>query len=460
MCMAGGVESDAMIGCSPPDPFAACGKGLGSAAERISGQNVRTRAAPEFPAAVDASSATSVEMATMAKSKSKSLAKKAAKPAEAPLTTKVATGTPYQLDPAQVERAAKALVAHMKKHVADKEALAPVKNLADDEDDAEQNDQPIFLSITTKKHINHTNRLKPSKIALAHPILAEDVRICIFTKDPQRTYKDLVASDAFPAALRTKVQRVLGLDKLKKRYKSYEQKRALAAEYDFFLVDDRIIKIVADFLGKSFYGTKSKRPVPIRLTAGARMDKTAKKAGKEPENGVGTAQGIAKEIETALTSTYLSLSASANSTIKVGLLSMTPQQLTENTAAVVEAVVPKHIEHGWRNVRALHIKGPQTKSLPIWLADELWVDETQVLDGPHPAPITEGGAKGQSAERKRKWDEWEEELLDEDELAAKKALRAAKKSKKSVAKSLISKEKRQALKKDALETVATPLISA
>jgi len=166
MCMAGGVESDAMIGCSPPDPFAACGKGLGSAAERISGQNVRTRAAPEFPAAVDASSATSVEMATMAKSKSKSLAKKAAKPAEAPLTTKVATGTPYQLDPAQVERAAKALVAHMKKHVADKEALAPVKNLADDEDDAEQNDQPIFLSITTKKHINHTNRLKPSKMSV------------------------------------------------------------------------------------------------------------------------------------------------------------------------------------------------------------------------------------------------------------------------------------------------------
>lgn len=280
----------------------------------------------------------------------------------------------------------------------------------------------------------------------------------MFTKDPQRAYKDLVASDSFPATLRTKVQRVLGVDKLRKRYKSYEQKRALLAEYDIFLVDDRIIKIVAEFLGKTFYQSKSKRPIPVRLTAGAYIDKSAKKDAKEPQNVVGSPQGAAKEIESALNSTYLSMSASANTSIKVGLLSMTPEQLTENTSAVVAALIPKHIEQGWRNVRSLHIKGPSTKALPIWLADELWVDEKQVLDAPYRAAITDG-AKGQSAERKRKWDEWEEELLDEEELAAKKAHRDAKKSKKSTKKSSISKEKRQALKKDALETVQTPLIA-
>ncbi|KAI8941542.1 hypothetical protein NX059_002759 [Plenodomus lindquistii] len=389
--------------------------------------------------------------------KLKTLAKKVQEPVEAPLTTKATDGTPYQLDPAQVERAATALVAHMKKHVSKKEEEAPVKNLADDEDEPEANDDPIFLSITTKKHVHDSNRLKPSKIALPHPIVAENVRICIFTKDPQRTYKDLVASDAFPAALRTKVQRVLGVEKLKKRYKSYEQKRALAAEYDLFLIDDRIIKIVADFLGKSFYGTKSKRPIPIRLTAGAYIDKNAKKDPKVPVNIVGTAQGIAKEIETALKSTYLSLSASANSSIKVGLVSMTPQQLTENTTAVVNAVVPKHIEHGWRNIRGLHIKGPQTKSLPIWLAEELWIDETQVLDAPHRAAITDS-AKGDSAQRKRKWDEWEDELLDDEELAAKKAHRDAKKSKKPAKKSSISKEKRAAMKKEVLGGAAASVV--
>jgi ribosome biogenesis protein UTP30 len=291
-------------------------------------------------------------------------------------------------------------------------------------------------------------------------MIANDVRICIFTKDPQRAYKDLVASDAFPAALREKVVRVLGVDKLKKRYKAYEQKRALHAEFDIFMVDDRVIKIVAECLGNIFYKTKSKRPIPIRLTAGAYIDKKAKKDAKEPQDVVGSAQGVAKEIESALTSTYLSMSPSANTSIKVGNLSMTPQQLVENTDAVVTDLVNKRIGQGWRNIRSLHIKGPSTKALPIWLADELWADQNKVGDGPQRAAITENGeAKGKSAERKRKWDDWEEEMLDDEQLAAKKERQAAKKAKKAETKPSISKDKRKTMKQDALKSVQTPLIA-
>jgi hypothetical protein len=100
--------------------------------------------------------------ATMAKSKM--VTRKQAATAEAPLTTKVANGTPYQLDPTQVERAAKALVSHMKKHAEEKDEKEAVKNLADDEDEAVDNDQPIFLSVSTKKHVSNTNRLKPAKM--------------------------------------------------------------------------------------------------------------------------------------------------------------------------------------------------------------------------------------------------------------------------------------------------------
>lgn len=284
------------------------------------------------------------------------------------------------------------------------------------------------------------------------------MRICIFTKDPQRAYKDLVASDAFPATLREKVVRVLGVEKLKKRYKSFEQKRALLAEFDVFMVDDRVIKIAADFLGKTFYQSKAKRPIPIRLTAGAYVDKTAKKDSKEPQNVVGTPQGVAKEIETALNSTYLSMSASANTSIRVGTLSMTAQQLTENTSAVVAAIIPKHIEQGWRNIRSLHLKGPATKALPIWLADELWTDDAQILDQPYKG---KSAGSGQAAERKRKWEEWEEELLDDEELAAVKANRDVKKAKKekNTEKKSISKEKRKALKEAAMSSVQTPLIA-
>lgn len=388
--------------------------------------------------------------------KSKQVTKKVEKKAEAPLTTKKQNETPYQLDTAQVERAANALVAHMKKHKEEKEATG-TKDLMADEDEAEQADQPIFLSISTKKHVNNTNSLKPTKIVLPNPIIASDAKICIFTKDPQRAYKDLVASDAFPATLRERVGRVLGVDKLKKKFKSFEQKRALLADYDIFMVDERVIKIVAEFLGKVFYGSKSKRPIPIRLTAGAFVDKTAKK-DKEPQNVVGTPQGVAKEIESALNSTYLSMSASANTSIKIGNLSQTAAQIKENTEAVIAAIIPKHIEQGWRNIRSLHIKGPATKALPIWLAGELWVDDSQVLDEPFQHKSI---GEGKTAQTKRKWEEWEEELLDENELAEKKAKREAKKAKKAgpAKKSSLSKEKRKALKEDALSSVQTPLIA-
>ncbi|KAL5117808.1 proteasome-interacting protein cic1 [Pleosporales sp. CAS-2024a] len=391
--------------------------------------------------------------------RSKKLANKTETVVHAPVTTNVANGTPHELDPSQVERAAKALVSHMKKHAEQREEKNAVKNLADDEDEAKDNDQPIFLSIATKKHINNTTSLKPTKIALPHPIIPDDVRVCIFTKDPQRAYKDVVASDAFPATLRQKLVRVLGVEKLKKRYKSFEQKRALLAEFDVFMVDDRVIKIVAEFLGKVFYQSKAKRPIPIRLTSGALIDKTAKKNSKEAQDVVGTPQGVAKEVETALKSTYLSMSPSANTSVKVGTLSMTAQQLTENTSAVVAAIIPKHIEQGWRNVRSLHIKGPATKALPIWLTDELWTDASQVLDQPWQGKsVTEG----KTAERKRKWEKWEEEMLDDEELAAKKAQRENKKAKneKSKEKKSISKEKRKAMKEAALSSVQTPLIAS
>jgi ribosome biogenesis protein UTP30 len=110
--------------------------------------------------------------------RSKQVTKKATKPAEAPLTTKAASGTPYQLDPAQVERAANALVAHMKKHASAKQEVAATKDLlADDDDDVQENDQPIFLSVSTKKHVNNTNRLKPTKMSVY-----DEKKVCASTR--------------------------------------------------------------------------------------------------------------------------------------------------------------------------------------------------------------------------------------------------------------------------------------
>jgi ribosome biogenesis protein UTP30 len=89
---------------------------------------------------------------------------KTAKASEGALMKKGANDTPYHLDPAQVERAATALVKNMKEHAKTTEENADKKNLAADEDEPEQDDAPIFLNLITKQHIKNQHRLKPSKM--------------------------------------------------------------------------------------------------------------------------------------------------------------------------------------------------------------------------------------------------------------------------------------------------------
>jgi ribosome biogenesis protein UTP30 len=75
---------------------------------------------------------------------------------------------------------------------------------------------------------------------------------------------------------------------------------------------------------------------------------------------------------------------------------MTPDQVAANLDAVVSVLTEKYIPQGWRNIRSLHIKGPNTAALPIWLADELWTDENDVLES-LPAPVIKDKKKRKRA---------------------------------------------------------------
>ncbi|PVI01928.1 ribosomal protein L1 [Periconia macrospinosa] len=295
---------------------------------------------------------------------------------------------------------------------------------------------------------------------IPHTIFNDTIRICIFCKDPQRAYKDLVAHHRFPEDIRSKIGRVIGLDKLKKKYKSYESKRQLLAEYDVFMVDKRIIKIVADFLGKTFYGTKSRRPLPIDLTCGSKIDPKTNTA----ISPIGTSEMVGYEIRMALNSTYLSMSASTNTSIKVGRLSMTPQQLKENIESVTKSVITRFVARQWRNIRRLEIKGPTTKALPIWVFDEMWMDEAQVLEEEPKFAI--GHTPEEKAYRKRRWDEWAKEIMEEEEfdnymnnlMKRRNAPSKKRRSKASKEAGSISREKRRKLKQDALEDVPKSVV--
>ncbi|KAJ5322538.1 Ribosomal protein L1 [Penicillium brevicompactum] len=316
------------------------------------------------------------------------------------LTSKVTSGSPYQLDKPQALKASTALLKHIKSTQQEQEKTATKKTLigdndSDDEDAATKN-EAVWLVLTTKQHVVDKNRLKPGKIAIPHSLnTSPSLSICLITADPQRGVKDIIADSTFPQDLSSRIEKVIGFSKLKARYQSFESRRQLFSEHDVFLADDRIAMRLVQTLGKIFYKS-SKRPIPIRIAEIEKVDgKRVKKEKKRPN--VPTDKDIkhasfasplivAKEIERTLNCASVQLAPSTTAAVRVGSSKFTPEQLSENVAAVVKGLTDKFVAKGWRNIKALHIKGANTMALPIWLADELWVEDSNVLEA---APETD-----------------------------------------------------------------------
>jgi ribosome biogenesis protein UTP30 len=83
--------------------------------------------------------------------------------------------------------------------------------------------------------------------------------VCVFSKDPARELKDQLASLKVPC-----IAKVIGVSKLKKNFKQYKDKRQLLSDYDLFLSDIRVYKMLPELLGKEFYA-KKRYPCPLKL---------------------------------------------------------------------------------------------------------------------------------------------------------------------------------------------------
>lgn len=152
-----------------------------------------------------------------------------------------------------------------------------------------------------------------------------------------------------------------------------------------------------------------------------------KKPEAEDSKSVASPAQCAKEIERALGCALIHLSPAATTSVKVGLSTFIAKQVSENVEAVVNGMVEKFIAKGWRNVKAIHIKGANTMALPVWLADELWVDEGAVLEaeeveerqlaaierkkGKKGRKMLEGGKEGGEGGRKRKLEDTDFSLV-------------------------------------------------
>ncbi|KAF2427777.1 ribosomal protein L1 [Tothia fuscella] len=309
----------------------------------------------------------------------------------APLTTKPASGTSYQLDPDQTLRAAVALakaIEKSQKEIEDKK----VNLLAEESESVEE--VPLWLVLTAKKHLNDNSKLKPVKIPVPNSLwTSATTRICLITADPPETnrkvYKDLVKHRLFPEDLKPRISKVVAVSKLKTKYKSFESKRQLVAEYDIFLADDRIINLLPQILGKTFYRQTAKRPVPVSLIGKSKDHGKNRKEAQElgakrnkdgPSQLIGQPFDVGPDIQKALDSTTVHLGPSVTVQIKVAWAGWPAEMVAENVTAVVEGMVAKHVSKGWRGVKSLHIKSPESVALPIWLASELWDDDEAVLN--------------------------------------------------------------------------------
>lgn len=248
-----------------------------------------------------------------------------------------------------------------------------------------------------------------------HPLLAQkDTRICLITADPPAdrpsAYKDLVASPAFPAGLKAQIPKVIAISRLKAKYNTFELKRKLLAEYDLFLADERIITGLPVLLGKVFFKSTSKRPIPVDLTGKLRFASqgrpeknrlTVKKRRDAQAGGsqiIGAPADVAAEIEKTLQTTLVHLAPSATTSVKAALAEWTPKDVVENVEAIVEKMVETYIPKKWRGVKSIHVKTPTSAALPIWLAEELWVGEEQVLDSEETPLVVPKSKKRKSVE--------------------------------------------------------------
>ncbi|KAJ4496941.1 ribosomal protein L1p/L10e family-domain-containing protein [Lentinula lateritia] len=239
-------------------------------------------------------------------------------------------------------------------------------------------EQSFWLTVALKKQ-PQSSSLKVFTIPVAYPIVdPRKESVCLITKDPQRTYKDLIVDNDIHF-----VHKVVGIEKLKGKFKAYDARRALLKEHGLFLADKRIIPLLPKLLGSKFFEAK-KQPLPVTVT---RKD-------------------LKKELERAINSTYMPSIRGTSLSIKVGRFSQPAAQVVANIQTALPAIAAR-VNGGWDNIQGLGLKTSSSVNLPIWSCS---LDDT---DGGRWAGLTaedEGESEGEEDE-----DEDESQGEDEDE---------------------------------------------
>jgi ribosome biogenesis protein UTP30 len=198
--------------------------------------------------------------------------------------------------------------------------------------------ETIFMHVQLKKMPPHATNI-PFPAVLPHGYVHDEGEVCLIVQDPQRFYKDHVEA----WKLGSKITKVIGVDKLAKKFKTFEDRRKLCGSYALFLADARIIRRLPKLLGKVFI---SKKKMPVRVEI---EDISKAKAN----------------LETAILTTHFDIGRGTLSAMRIGHSHQTPEQLRENIFAGLAAFT-KQLTKGMATVQAVLIKTAGSVSLPIY----------------------------------------------------------------------------------------------
>ncbi|CAL8262295.1 unnamed protein product [Arctogadus glacialis] len=186
------------------------------------------------------------------------------------------------------------------------------------------------------------------RIPLPHNQRSDTDEVCLFTRDEpnmtgdqtQRFYKRLLEEKGINIA------EVIPYKLLKTEYKSIESKRRLLGNFDLFLSDDRIRRLLPSHLGKNFYKNK-KDPLSVDLQS----------------------KSLARDLKSIIHGTRMKVNnKGACCMASIGHSGMTTEQLTDNIESAVKGVVDKMRTQG-PVVKLIHLKSLASVALPIYNAE-------------------------------------------------------------------------------------------
>lgn len=274
-----------------------------------------------------------------------------------------------KVDAAQALKAFKALAAYTERRESASEANELPLDGPGSLGAGKDTDHTVWLQITLKE-LNPLRKVKPAQIPLVHPLLDDEASVCLLVKDPQREYKELLQEKNIRS-----VNRVVGVEKLKGKFRPFDARRQLVRDHDLFLADERIVPMLPKLCGSVFYKDR-KFPVPVDLV---------------------NKKQLADSIASAIASTYFLQNKGSCVSIKIGFLQRhAPEQLVENLAKALPAVVNK-LQGKWGNVQNIEVKTGRSAALPIWscrLTDE--------GEDARWAPVASSDEEEASAPKKRK----------------------------------------------------------